>query len=88
MTVIVTIKYILGQIISFTVPLIIAFIAPSIASLKSNASKLLGIIVLIAYISSVDAALFSMFNEYIIIPKLSIINNSGGLKNYLNYYLN
>ncbi|MGL4653722.1 cation:dicarboxylate symporter family transporter [Cetobacterium sp.] len=37
-----TIKFILGQIISFTVPLIIlGFIAPAITKMKSNASKML-----------------------------------------------
>ena len=39
-----TIKYVLGQVIFFAVPLIIiGFIAPSIARLKNNASKLLHI---------------------------------------------
>lgn len=81
MTIILTIKYILGQIIFFAVPLIIlAFIAPSIASLKSNASKLLGITVIIAYTSSVGAALLSMVAGYTIIPKLSIVNNTEGLR--------
>ena len=43
MNIIVTLKYILGQVIFFTVPLIIiGFIAPSIAKLNNNASKLLG----------------------------------------------
>ena len=51
MSTIVTIKYVLGQIIFFSVPLIIlGFIAPSIAKLKDNASKLLGYAVLIAFI--------------------------------------
>ncbi|SHF01240.1 dicarboxylate/amino acid:cation symporter [Clostridium fallax] len=80
-SIIITIKSILGQIIIFAVPLIIiGFIAPSIAKLKSNASKLLGYAVLIAYLSSVGAALFSAFAGYNIIPKLSIINSSEGLK--------
>lgn len=61
MHVIVTIKYILNQIIIFCVPLIIiGFIAPSITRLGSNASKLLGVAVTIAYLSSIGAALFSM----------------------------
>ena len=43
MVVIVTIKYILGQIIFFAVPLIIiGFIAPSITKLKTNATKKIG----------------------------------------------
>ena len=59
MNVVVTFKYILNQIISFCVPLIvIGFIAPSITRLGKNASKMLGVAVCAAYISSVGAALF------------------------------
>ncbi|MFX0548590.1 dicarboxylate/amino acid:cation symporter [Hathewaya histolytica] len=80
-TIIVTFKHILGQVIFFMVPLIIiAFIAPSIASLKINASKLLGTTVLICYLSSIGAAFLSMTLGYSIIPKLSINNNIEGLK--------
>ena len=60
LNVIVTLKYVLGQIISFTVPLIIiGFIAPSITKLGSNASRMLGIALCAAYASSIGAALFS-----------------------------
>lgn len=79
--IVVTLKYILGQIIFFAVPLIIiGFIAPSIAKLKSNASKLLGFAVLLAYLSSVGAAAFSSFFGYVLIPKLSITPVTEGLK--------
>ncbi|WP_461612868.1 dicarboxylate/amino acid:cation symporter [Clostridium sp. Marseille-QA1073] len=79
--IVVTLKYILGQIIFFAVPLIIiGFIAPSIAKLKSNASKLLGFAVLLAYLSSVGAAAFSSFFGYVLIPKLSIAPVTEGLK--------
>jgi len=79
--IVVTLKYILGQIIFFAVPLIIiGFIAPSIAKLKSNASKLLGFAVLLAYLSSVGAAAFSSFFGYVLIPKLSIAPVAEGLK--------
>lgn len=79
--IVVTLKYILGQIIFFAVPLIIiGFIAPSIAKLKSNASKLLGFAVLLAYLSSVGAAAFSSFFGYVLIPKLSIASVTEGLK--------
>ena len=55
----VTIKYILGQIITFCVPLIVlGFIAPSITRLGKNASLMLGVAVVLAYGSSVGAALF------------------------------
>ncbi|HBX49147.1 MAG TPA: dicarboxylate/amino acid:cation symporter [Clostridiaceae bacterium] len=76
-----TIKYVLGQIIFFAVPLIIiGFIAPSIAQLKSNASKLLGYALLASYLSSIGAAFMSTFAGYAIIPKLNIVNNTEGLK--------
>lgn len=76
-----TIKYVLGQVIFFAVPLIIiGFIAPSIAQLKNNASKLFGYALLIAYLSSIGAAFMSTFAGYALIPKLNIVNNSGGLK--------
>ena len=81
MHVIVTIKYILNQIIIFCVPLIIiGFIAPSITRLGSNASKLLGVAVTIAYLSSIGAALFSMTAGYVIIPYLSIASKADGVK--------
>ena len=79
--IIMTIKHIIGQFIFFCVPLIIiGFITPSITGLKSNASKMLGTALLIAYISSVGAALFSTISGYLIIPKLNIISNPEGLK--------
>lgn len=79
--IIMTIKHILGQFIFFCVPLIIiGFITPSITGLKSNASKMLGSALLIAYISSVGAALFSTISGYLIIPKLNIISNPEGLR--------
>lgn len=69
----VTLSYILGQLISFCVPLIIiGFIAPSITKLGASASKMLGIALVLAYVSSIGAALFSMFAGYAIIPYLDI----------------
>ncbi len=76
-----SIKFILGQLISFTVPLIIlGFIAPAITKMKSNASKMLGLMLLLAYLSSVGAALFSMVAGFILIPKMHIVPNVEGLK--------
>ena len=47
MNVVVTVKYVLGQVIMFCVPLIIiGFIAPSITKLGSNVSRILGVAVL------------------------------------------
>ena len=81
MQVVVTIKYVLGQIITFSVPLIIiGFIAPSITKLGNNASKMLGVAVTIAYVSSLGAALFSMIAGVILIPHLSIVTEVEGLK--------
>ena len=61
MNLVVTLNYIFGQIISFCVPLIvIGFIAPSITKLGKNASRLLGVALILAYTSSLGAALFSM----------------------------
>ena len=81
MNVVVTIKYVLGQLITFCVPLIIiGFIAPSITKLGKNVSRILGVAVLLAYISSIGAAFFSMFSGYAIIPKLSIATSVEGLK--------
>lgn len=81
MNVVVTVRYILGQLILFCVPLIIiGFIAPSITRLGNNASKMLGVAVTIAYISSIGAALFSMAAGYIMIPNLSIVTNVEGLQ--------
>lgn len=80
-----TIKYFLGQIIFFTIPLIIlGFIAPAIAELKSNASRLMTITILLAYLSSVGAAAFAMISGYAIIPHLSIAANLGNLREVPN----
>ena len=81
MNVVVTLNYIMGQLISFCVPLIvIGFIAPSITKLGENASKLLGIALVLAYVSSAGAALFSMGAGFTLIPHLSIDPNVEGLK--------
>lgn len=81
MNVVVTVKYILGQLINFCVPLIIiGFIAPSITKLGNSASRMLGVAIFIAYVSSILAALGSMAAGYAIIPALSIVSEVDGLK--------
>ena len=81
MKVVVTVQYVLGQLITFCVPLIvIGFIAPSITKLGRNASRLLGVAVIIAYASSVGAALMSMAAGYGLIPMLSIDSSMEGLR--------
>ena len=63
---------ILNKVINFIVPLIvIGFIAPSITKLGSNASKMLGVALVLAYGSSVLAAFMSMGAGYAIIPNLT-----------------
>lgn len=81
MEVVVTLKYILGQIITFCVPLIIiGFIAPSITKLGGSATRLLGVAVALAYVSSILAAFLSMGAGYTIIPHLHIADAVEGLR--------
>ena len=81
LNVIVTVKYISGQFISFCVPLIvIGFIAPSITRMGNNASRMLGFALLIAYVSSIGAAFSSTIAGFAILPHLSIDPNVDGLK--------
>ena len=73
MNFVVTVKYILGQLIFFMVPLIIlGFVSYSIAKMKDNASKMLSLALIIAYLSSIGAAFFAMVSGYTLIPHLSI----------------
>ena len=80
MEVIVTAKYIMGQVITFCVPLIIiGFMAPSITRLGAHASRMLGVALVIAYTSSVLAALLSSGAGYALIPHLNIADQVEGL---------
>ena len=73
MEAVLVVKQISGQIIFFLVPLIIlGFVAPSIASLKGNVSRVLLFSFIIAYLSSVGAAFFGVFVSYQTIPLLHI----------------
>ena len=77
MQIVITVQNLLSAIIMFTVPLIIiGFIAPSITQLGNNASRLLGIALLLAYLSSVGASLFSIASGYAILPHLNIVSNA------------
>ena len=81
LNIVVTLKYVLGQLINFCVPLIIiGFIAPSITKLGNSASRMLGVALVIAYVSSIGAALFSVAAGYTLIPHLSIVTDVDGLK--------
>ena len=81
MTVIVTAKYILGQMINFCVPLIIiGFIAPSITQMGSGATKMLTVAIAAAYLSSLLAAFLSAGAGFAIIPHLNIVNDTKNLR--------
>lgn len=81
MKVIVTVKYILGQVINFCVPLIIiGFIAPSITQMGSGATKMLTVAIATAYLSSLFAAFLSAGAGFAIIPSLNIVNDTKNLR--------
>ncbi len=81
LNIIVTVKYIVGQFISFCVPMIIiGFIAPSITRMGNNASKMLAVALCIAYVSSIGAAFFATGAGFGILPHLNINPNVEGLK--------
>lgn len=81
MKVVVSLQYVIGQLITFCVPLIvIGFIAPSITRMGRNASRLLGLAVTLAYLSSICAALMSTAAGYALIPHLSIQTEVDGLR--------
>ena len=78
---IVSLKHVSGQVIFFLVPLIIlGFIAPSIAHLRSNASKMLLFAFGIAYLSSIGASFFGAAVGYQVIPHLEIASDANALK--------
>ena len=78
--IVVVLKNVLGQVISFAVPLVVlGFIAPAIASLKSNASKMLLTMLGLCYVSSVGAAAFAAVLGYTIVPHLVIPTNVASL---------
>jgi len=80
MKVVVSLQYVMNQLIMFCVPLIIiGFIAPSITRMGRNATKMLVIAVILAYVSSILAAFMSMGAGYGLIPLLSISTDMEGL---------
>ena len=81
MSVLVPIKNIMGQLINFIVPLIvIGFIAPSITKLGGSASRMLGVALVLAYVSSILAALLSMGAGQILIPIMNNATEAAALK--------
>ena len=73
MGVMLTLKQVSGQVIFFLVPLIIlGFVAPSIASLGSRVSRTVVFAFLLAYSSSVCAALFASVVAHVVVPLLHV----------------
>ncbi|MBR1844809.1 MAG: dicarboxylate/amino acid:cation symporter [Lachnospiraceae bacterium] len=80
MQVIVCVHRLMGQFISFCVPLIVfGFICPSITKLGDNAGKLLGVALILAYVSSILAAAMAAIAGYLIVPNLDIHEVEGAL---------
>jgi Na+/H+-dicarboxylate symporter len=81
MEAVLAVKLISGQIIFFLVPLIIlGFVAPSIAQLKGNVSRLITFAFILAYVSSIGAAFFALLVGYRVIPWLDIQPAAEGLR--------
>ena len=73
MQVVVCAHRLMGQFVSFCVPLIVlGFICPSITKMGQNAGKLLGVALIIAYLSSILAATMSAAVGYVLVPALGI----------------
>ncbi len=80
MQVIVCAHRLIGQYVSFCVPLIVfGFICPSITKLGDNAGVLLLVALVIAYVSSVLAALMSTIAGFVLVPMLNIKEVTGSL---------
>ncbi len=73
MSAIVVVKHITSQLIMFMVPLIVfSFVCASITKMGAIASKMLTMALILAYSSSICAALLAMSIGYEVIPKLDI----------------
>ena len=73
MQVIVCIHRLLGQFVSFCVPLVIlGCVGPAITKLGNNVGKLLSVALIIAYTSTVLVATMSVLAGYVIVPMLNI----------------
>ena len=81
MKVVVSLQFVMGQLIMFCVPLIIiGFIAPSITKLGGGATRMLTVAVILAYASSILAAFMSMGAGYALIPHMNIVTDPEGLR--------
>lgn len=80
-SIILPVKHVLGQIIFFLIPLLIfGFITPSITRLKRNASKLLGVSLVLAYISCIGSATLAAVAGYKLIPLFDIVPQTESVK--------
>ena len=81
MHIVVTIRHISSQFVNFCVPIIIlGFVAPSITRLGQNASRMLILALILAYSSSIGAALAATAAGYSILPFMNIVSEVEGLK--------
>lgn len=81
MKAVLVLKQLCGQVIFFLIPLIIiGFVAPSIASLSGNVSRLLLFSFILAYVSSIGAAFFSMAVGWEVIPLLHVSSGSDSVR--------
>ena len=77
----VTIRHISSQFVNFCVPIIImGFVAPAITRLGQNASRMLILALILAYVSSIGAAFAAMAAGYSILPFMNIVKEVEGLK--------
>lgn len=81
MKAVLVLKQLCGQVIFFLIPLIIiGFVAPSIASLSGNVSRLLLFAFILAYVSSIGAAFFSMAVGWEVIPLLHVSSGTDSVR--------
>ncbi len=79
--IILPVKHVLGQIIFFLIPLLIfGFITPSITRMKRNASNLLGVALILAYVSCVGSSILAAVAGYQLIPLFNIVPETESLK--------
>ena len=73
MQVVLSTRYILGQLIVFMVPLIVlGFVTASITKLTQNSGKIITFSLALSYISSLGAGFLALFLGYSLIPHLQI----------------
>ncbi len=70
-----TVKVMFGQLLFFTIPLLILFfITSGIASLPNNSGRLLGRTLIIAYLSTIIAGVVAFFAATLVVPMLATEN--------------